>query len=178
MFRRYALVTTSALVLLATTTVTTFASRGTARVEQGAVLRPPTSMTTVLRYFDALKPHGQASHDYRALARLYAPTMTLTESLSTGQPRFHTGLAQVRAFDEYNTLSWSVLRSQQISSTVVFTIEQPFARGPGHELEHAAPWISRFTIRNGKIFDLVTTIGKMMGHGFPRTWSASEEQKP
>jgi hypothetical protein len=155
MIPRYALVTISALLLLASTTLTTFASHGTARAEQRSVLRPPTSMATMLRYFDALKPQAHAIHDYPALARLYAPNVTLTESLSTGRPRFHTGLAQMRAFDAYNTLSWSVLGSQQISSTVVFTIEQPFTRGPGHELEHAAPWITRFTIKNGKIFDLV-----------------------
>jgi hypothetical protein len=155
MIRRHALATASAFLLLATTTVTTLASHGIVRVERHSDERPPSSMETVMRYFGALQPHGLSSHDYSALARLYARHVTLTESLSTGRPRTHTGLAQMRAFDDLNTLSWSVLSSQQLSPTVVLTIEQPFAMGPGHELEHAAPWLTRFTIRNGKIANLV-----------------------
>jgi hypothetical protein len=155
MIRRHVLNAISALVLLASTTVTAFAFHRTARAEQRSALRPPSSLATAQRYFDALKPHGLAIHDYQALASLYASKVTFTESLSTGRPRFHTGLAQLRQFDEYNTLSWSVLSFQQISPTVVLTVEQPFAPGLGHELEDAAPWITRLTIRNGKIFYLV-----------------------
>jgi hypothetical protein len=155
MIRRHALATASAFLLLATTTVTTRASQGIVRVERHSDARPPTSMATVMRYFGALQPHGLSSHDYSTLVRLYARHVTLTESLSTGRPRTHTGLAQMRAFDNLNTLSWSVLSSQQLSPTVVLTIDHPFTMGPGHELEHAAPWVTRFTISNGTIVDLV-----------------------
>jgi hypothetical protein len=81
--------------------------------------------------------------------------VTLTESLTTGLPLSYTGLRQMRAFDELNTLSWGILTSKQLSPTVVLTSEQPSVSGPGHELEHAAPWTTRFTVRNGKIVHLI-----------------------
>jgi hypothetical protein len=155
MILRHALVTASALLLLASTTMTTLASHGVAPRERPSVVKPPTSMATVMRYFTALKPQGRSIHDYQTLERLYAPKVTLTESLTTGRPRSSTGLREMRAFDELNTLSWTILSSKQLSRTVVLTSERPSVRGPGHELEHAAPWSTRFTIRNGKITRLV-----------------------
>ena len=88
MNRRSALVTTSAVLLLAGMPITTFASHGAAPQQRRSVVIRPTSMTTAMRYFKALRPHGRSSHDYPALARLYAPNVTLIESLSTGRPRF------------------------------------------------------------------------------------------
>jgi hypothetical protein len=155
MIRRHTLVTASAFLLLANTTVTTLAYHGDASGARVSVVNSPRAMATVMSYFHALKPQGYSIHDYEALERLYAPNVTLTESLSTGRPRSHTGLRQMRAFDELNTLSWGVLSTTQLSPTVVLTTEQPFTPGPGHELEHAAPWLTSFTIKNGKITTLI-----------------------
>jgi hypothetical protein len=155
MIRRQAVATASALLLLANTAVTTLAFHGITSKQRLSVVGPPTAMATVMRYFHALKPYGHSIHDYQALERLYVPSVTLTESLSTGRPRSHSGLRQMRAFDELDTLSWGVLSTTQLSPTVVLTTEQPFTPGPGHELEHAAPWLTSFTIRDGKITKLI-----------------------
>lgn len=155
MIRRSAPVTISVLLLLASTSITTLASHGITPKHRLSVVNSPTAMATVMSYFHALKSQGQSIHDYQALERLYMPSVTLIESLSTGRPRSHTGLRQMRAFDELNTLSWAVLGTTQLSPTVVLTTEQPFTPGPGHELEHAAPWLTSFTIRSGKIVKLI-----------------------
>ncbi len=61
----------------------------------------------------------------------------------------------MRRFDEFNTLSWRILTTTRLSPMVIQATVQPFSPGPGHELEHAAPWLTSFTIRNGKITELV-----------------------
>jgi hypothetical protein len=109
----------------------------------------------VTSFFAALDHEGQPGHDYRALARLYAPTITVLESLTTGTPRLHTGLRQVQAFDEANVLRWFVERTDQLSSGVVLTIEQPYTRGPGHELDGAEPWLTLFTLQSGEIVNMI-----------------------
>lgn len=155
MIRRYALVTTSALLILASTPMTTFASHGVAPQQRRPVVRLPASMALTMRYFKALQPHGRSIHDYATLMHLYSPHVTLTETLSTGLPRSHTELAPMRAFDELNTLTWSVLSATQLSPTVVLAVERPFTMGPGHELEDGAPWSTQLTVMYGTIVNLV-----------------------
>ena len=41
------------------------------------------------------------------------------------------------------------------SPSVVLTIERPAVKGPGHQLDHAGPWLTMFTLKNGKIVNLV-----------------------
>jgi hypothetical protein len=53
-------------------------------------------------------------------------------------------------------LDWIVDRVEQRSPSVVLTIERP-RTSPGHEGVRADPWVTLFTIRNGKIVNLVWT---------------------
>jgi len=148
---RSALKTAAILVLLGSTTGPALAAKRSAT----STAHRPTALALVSRYFAALDHQGQPGHDDWNLERLYAPTITLLESLTTGSPRLHTGLGQVRAFDRANVLRWFLQRSEQLSRSVILTIEQPYVPGPGHELDRAGPWMTLFTIKSGKIVNLV-----------------------
>jgi hypothetical protein len=86
---------------------------------------------------------------------LYASTVTLVESLTTGHPILHTGRHQVQTFDQGNALFWSLDRTEQVSSSVMLAIVRPEMKGPGHELDGARPWLTLFTLRNRQIVNLV-----------------------
>jgi hypothetical protein len=105
-------------------------------------------------YFAALD-RGLRRHDFEALDRLYTGGVTLTESLTTGQPRVHVGLGQVLAFDHLNGLNWFISDLRQLSPTTVLTIERPSTSGPGHEAAQAGAWLTVFEVRKGEIVSLV-----------------------
>jgi len=151
---RHAIATASALLLLGSTTVGPFDSRTLAKNAAGSPVTRPISMSVARSYLDILDHQGPSGHDYQALDRLYAPRITLTESMTTGRPRSHIGLRKVQAFDRWNRLDWIADKFEQLSPTVVLTIERP-RKGPGHELLRTEPWVTLFTIRNGKIVNLV-----------------------
>jgi hypothetical protein len=114
-----------------------------------------TSLAIVSSYFDALDHQGRPGHDYRTLNHLYGANVTLVESLTTGQPLLHTGRHQVRVFDRSHALSWYLDRTERLSPSVVIAIVQPEVKGPGHELDDASPWLTMFSLKNGKIVNLV-----------------------
>lgn len=153
--RRLALSLTAVLLLLATPVASTLARTQPRPVIAHHAIQAPSSLAIVESYFAALDHQGQPGHDYRTLERLYAPTITLLESLTTGSPRLHTGLGQAYAFDRANVLRWFMERSEQLSPGVILTIDQPSVRGPGHELHQAGPWLTLFTIKAGKIANLI-----------------------
>lgn len=150
---RWALSTAAILLLLGSPAGPTLAanSRATSTPHRA------TSLTIVASYFHALDRQRRQEDGYHGLDHLYAPTISVLESLTSGYPRLHTGHRQVRTFDRYNALSWAVQRTQQLSPSLVLTVEQPYVRGPGHELEGAPPWLTLFTIRSGKIVNLIWT---------------------
>jgi hypothetical protein len=156
MNRRHSLITAAALFLLGSTTITALAADNNSvfarQPAPPALVSAPRSVVT--SYFAALDNQGRSGHNYRALNGLYASTIVLVESMTSGQPRLHAGPQQVSAFDHWNQASWTILRREQLSPGVVLTIEHPSAKGPGHELDRAAPWVTVFTIRNGKIVNL------------------------
>jgi hypothetical protein len=152
---RHLIATALALLLLGSATVGPFASPTLARNAVGSRSTRPGSSSAVARsYLGIIDRQGLSGRDYQALDRLYASGITLTESLITGRPRTRFGLRQVRAFDRGNGLDWIVDKFQQLSPTVVLTIERP-RMGPGHELLRAESWLTLFTIKNGKIVNLV-----------------------
>lgn len=148
---RWTLSTAAILLLLVSTAGPTLAAK---RIPAATAHRA-TSVALVASYFGALDRQGRLGHDYRVLDRLYAPTITVLESLTSGHPRLHTGQQQVGTFDRYNSLSWTVQRTQQLSPSVVLTVEQPHVRGPGHELDRGTPWLTLFTIKSRKIVNLI-----------------------
>jgi hypothetical protein len=105
-------------------------------------------------YFQALD-RGLRPHDFGELDHLYASGVTLTESLTNGQPRLHVGIDQVLAFDHANNLNWYVSASRQLSPTVMLTVERVTVSGPGHEAVRTGAWLTVFEIRSGKIVSLV-----------------------
>jgi hypothetical protein len=155
MIRQTSLATASALLLLATTAIPTRAAHAPANRTKASAMRPSGSMTQAMHYFNAINQARRTGTSNGALHRMYTAHIILTESLTTGRPVVHTGIQSVRAFDVFNSLSWSVLQSRQLSPTVVLTIEQPSVRGPGHELDHARPWLTLITIKRGQITNLV-----------------------
>lgn len=142
--------TITSVFLLICSTTTAFASPRIAGSNAGSSTPQSGPMRTVSSYFAALN-----HHDFRALDLLYAPGVTMTESLTGGQPRIHYGAWKIRAFDGQDWLSWFGVRSKQLSPSTVLTIERASAAGPGHELARAEPWLTLFTIKNGKIISLV-----------------------
>lgn len=148
MIPKHALAVAS-IILLLHGTPGALASRGLVRHQVGSSTLRFSPMRTAGSYFDAL-----SHHDLRALDRLYAPGVTLTESLTTGQPHVRHGW-QIRAFNIESWLSWYLVSSRQLSPSTILTIERPSTPGPGHELAGAQPWLTLFSIKSGKIVSLV-----------------------
>jgi hypothetical protein len=166
MIPRTTVTTASALLLLGSTTSGAFATQN-----HRPANRPATNSNIAVahRYFHALNGSGQSGHDYRALYRLYASTITLTEIVTGPLPRTYYGPRQIRAFDEWNQLHWTVLRLESLSPSLVLAVEQPSVKGPGHELEGARPWLTLLRIRDGKIFSLVWMPWRQGGRETPTT---------
>jgi hypothetical protein len=92
MIPRRAIATASALVLLSSTAVGPFDSWTLAQHTVSAAGTRTRAVSVARRYLGILDHQGLSGHDYQALNRLYAPGITLTESLTTGRPRTHRGL--------------------------------------------------------------------------------------
>jgi hypothetical protein len=151
---RPALAATCTLLLLGSSGVTALARTPTT-VSHTSSTTSSTPLAVVRSYFAALNRPDLEEHKYYMLERWYAPSISVLESLTTGRPRLHSGLRAVHAFDRQNRFSWSLQRFEQFSPSVVLTIEEPYVKGPGHELENARPWLTIFTIKNGRISTLV-----------------------
>jgi hypothetical protein len=108
----------------------------------------------VRSYFAALNHRGVTGHAERPLVPLYAAQVVLTESVSTGRPRVHTGIRQALAFDRGTQHRFALERVEQLSPTVVLTLERPSVRGPGYEGGGAALWLTVFTVKGSKIVNL------------------------
>jgi hypothetical protein len=154
MNRRYALAAVSACLLLGNTAIAAHAQQTWTTHDRTSAPMRSKSLAVTASYFDALNQPGKPNQRDLALNRLYAPNVTLTESLLTGQPQTHTGLRQVRAFDQRTHLSWFVYSSRQLSPTVVLSIEG-VNEGPGHEGQNSGRWLTLTTVKNGKIITLV-----------------------
>ena len=154
MISRYALATASALLLLGGTAARTSAFQRSATKHARVAMPQPSSMMVATRYFAALD-RGLLTHDFQTLARLYAPGVTVTESLNADRLHVRMGVEQALEFDHRNLLNWYVINARQLSPTVVLTIERASVGGPGHELAGAEPWLTVFTIRNGEIVSLI-----------------------
>jgi hypothetical protein len=147
MNRQHVIANASALLLLSSTTVTTYGG--------GATVAPLGPSTVVRSYFTTLN-QSTFTRDFTALDRVYAPNTTLTERMTLGHPRIHEGCLQIRAFDRWNRLSWSVNKLEQLSPRVVLTVEYPVPPGMnGKMLVVRDRWVTLFTISHGRIVNLV-----------------------
>jgi hypothetical protein len=154
MIPRHAFAITCTLLLLGSTTIPVLAHDGfpTKVTHPTGTHRSP--MNVVSSYFAALNNRGVTGHAERPLVPLYAAQVVLIESVSTGRPQVHTGIRQALAFDHSNQLRFALERVEQLSPTVVLTLEHPSVQGPGYEGGGAALWLTVFTVKGGKIVNL------------------------